>query len=638
MGFSFTPLTGSIGGMNLDDKIRHLPTSPGVYLMCDAGGTIIYIGKARNLRQRVRSYFGASGDSRYQVRFLMARVADLEVMLTDTEKEALLLENTLIKQHHPRYNLDLKDDKTYFSLRLDPAEEFPRFTIVRKVPRDGARYFGPYASASAAREVLRQITRMFPLRHYPLKSCKARRRPCLYHQIGQCSAPCHGLITSADYATLVEGATLFLEGRSRQLVGEFKRRMQEAADGMRYEEAARWRNLLRSIEVTLEKQKVVMQGGDSDVVGFSRDNARLELALLFIRGGVLTGSRLFSLAWELGDDEGLAAFLAQYYGADNFIPQEILLPLEIEDRTALAELLGETRGRKVAISRPLRGTKRELVELACKNAGASLRERDEKAASARAVLEELQQRLHLERLPHRIECYDISTIQGRHSVGSGVAFSDAKPDKANYRRYRIRHVLGQDDFAMLAEVFSRRFRPEKVDKEELPDLVVVDGGIGQLNSALAIIRELGLEGRFDLVSLAKGRTSRDVESPMVEKSDERVFLPGRKNPVVLRQSSAPLLLLAAIRDEAHRFAIEYHRTLRGKGIASGVEDIPGIGPKRTKSLLRHFGSLQRLKEASAEEIAAVEGMNRAMAHQVYTSLRGTPHPTRVNDMIGSETE
>jgi len=609
--------------MSLEDKIRHLPASPGVYLMRDAGGTIIYIGKARNLRQRVRSYFGASGDSRYQVKFLLARVADLEVMLTDTEKEALLLENTLIKQHHPRYNLDLKDDKTYFSLRLDPAEEFPRFTIVRKVPRDAARYFGPYASASAAREVLRQITRMFPLRHYPLKSCTARRRPCLYHQIGQCSAPCHGLITTTDYATLAEGAMLFLEGRSRQLVAEFKRRMQQAADDLRFEEAARWRNLLRSIEVTVEKQKVVMQGGDSDVVGFFRDTTRLELALLFIRGGVLTGSRLFSLAWELEDREGLAAFLTQYYSADNFIPQEILLPLEIEEAGALAELLSENGGRKVTIARPLRGTKRELVELAGKNAAAALRERDEKSASAQVVLGDLRQRLHLTRLPHRIECYDISTIQGRHSVGSGVAFSDGRPDKAHYRRYRIRHVRGQDDFAMLAEVFARRFRPEKVQTDGLPDLVVVDGGIGQLNSTLAIIRELGLEGSFDLVSLAKGRTTRDAESPTVEKSAERVFLPGRRNPVVLRQNSAPLLLLAAIRNEAHRFAIEYHRTLRGKeGIASGVEQIPGIGPKRATALLRHFGSLKRLKEAGVEEIAAVEGMNRATAEKLHAALHG----------------
>lgn len=591
--------------------------------MYDAQRVIIYIGKARNLRQRVRSYFGNSGDTRYHVKFLIAKVVDIEVLLTDTEKEALLLENTLIKQHHPRYNLDLKDDKTYFSLRLDPRDEFPRFNIVRKTPRDGARYFGPYSSASSARDVLRQLQRMFPLRHYPFKICMARKRPCLYHQIGQCSAPCHGLINTTDYAALVEGAMLFLEGKSRQLVAEFKLRMREASSNMRYEEAARWRNLLRSIEVTVEKQKVVTHGGDSDVVGLFRDGARLELALLFIRGGALTGSRLFSLSWELGDSDGVAAFLAQYYGDDNFIPREILLPLEIEERTVLVELLSEVRDSKVAITCPLRGAKRELVDLASKNARAALVERDEKAASTQAVLEELQQRLHLERLPRRIECYDISTIQGRFSVGSGVTFQDGRPDKANYRRYRIRQVAGQDDFAMLAEVFARRLRPETIEKNGLPDLVVVDGGIGQLNSTLSIVRELGLEGSFDLVSLAKSRTQRDIESTKVEKSDERVFLPGRKNPVVLRQNSTALLLLAAIRDEAHRFAIEYHRKLRGKqGVSSGIEDIPGIGVKRRTALLRRFGSLQGLKEADVEEIVKVEGMNRSTAERLYKWLQG----------------
>jgi len=609
--------------MSLEDKIRQLPASPGVYLMRDAAGTIIYVGKARSLRQRVRSYFGASGDSRYQVKFLMAKVADIEVVLTDTEKEALLLENTLIKQHHPRYNLNLKDDKTYFSLRLDPRESFPRFTLVRKIPRDGARYFGPYASASSAREVLRQLQRMFPLRHYPLARCMARTRPCLYHQIGQCSAPCCGLISEADYAALVDGAMLFLEGKNQQLVAEFKRRMLEASTDLRFEEAARWRNLLRSIQVTVEKQKMVTRGGDSDVLGFHRDGTRLEVALLFIRGGVMTGSRLFSLAWELDDSEGIAAFLRQYYGEGVFIPEEIYLPLEIDDAPALAELLSEARNRKVVISRPLRGVKRELVELAGKNAAAVLREWDEKQASAEAVLEQLRQRLHLSRLPRRIECYDISTIQGRFSVGSGVVFSNGQADTGQYRHYRIKDVAGQDDFAMLREVLGRRFRPDTRERELLPDLVVVDGGIGQLNAVLDIVAELGMSGRFDLVSLAKSRVARNMASETLDKSSERVFLPGRKNPVVLRQNSAPLLMLAAIRDEAHRFAIEYHRKLRGKeGIASGLDRIPGIGAKRRTALLKHFGSLQSLIEASLEEIAAVEGMNRTAALDVYANLRG----------------
>lgn len=608
--------------MNIEEKIQQFPTSPGVYLMRDATGEIIYVGKARSLRQRVRSYFNQSGDSRYHIKFLMAKVADIDIVLTDTEKEALLLENTLIKQHHPRYNLNLKDDKTYFSLRIDPQEEFPRFTIVRKRPRDVARYFGPYSSGSAAREVLRQMVRIFPLRHYPLVACMSRTRPCLYHQIGQCSAPCQGLVTREAYAMLVNGAMLFLEGKGRALVAEFKRRMLDASEQMLYEEAGRWRNLLRSIELTVEKQKVILRGGDSDVLGFYRDGNRIDLALLFIRAGVLSGSRLFTFVWELDDATAISAFLQQYYAGAVFIPEEILLPLEIDDAVELAELFGEMKGSKPSIFLPQRGTKRELVTLAGKNAISACRERDEKGTASEALLLDLSRRLQLSRIPQRIECYDISTIQGRFSVGSCVVFKSGKPDRGSYRRYRIRTVEGQDDFAMLRELFLRRFSSENIRKNGLPDLVVVDGGIGQLNAVQEILVELDLAGGFDLVSLAKSRVQRDASASDVRKSDERLFLPGRKNPVVLRQNSKPLLLLAAIRDEAHRFAITYHRKLRGKeGLASSIEDVPGIGPKRRTALLKHFGSLKCLESATAEEILAVPGMSRAAAESVQRWLR-----------------
>ena len=607
--------------MTLEEKVLQFPHSPGVYLMHDAAGEIIYVGKARSLRQRVRSYFKQSGDSRYQIKFLMAKVVDIEVVLTDTEKEALLLENTLIKQHHPRYNLNLKDDKTYFSLRIDPQEEFARFTVVRKRPRDGSRYFGPYASGSAARDVLRQMIRMFPLRHYPLAACMSRKRPCLYHQIGQCSAPCHNLITRDAYAALVEGAMLFLEGKGRLLIAEFKRRMSDASEHMLYEEAARWRNLLRSIEVTVEKQKVVLRGGDSDVVGFYRNGTSIEIALLFIRAGVLSGNHLLSFSWELDDDAAISAFLLQYYTGTVFIPEEILLPLAIEDGVTLAELLGELKGSKVSLTLPQRGTKRELVALAGKNATSAYRERDDNEAAAAAVLAELSRLLHLSRLPKRIECYDISTIQGRFSVGSCAVFTGGTADRSSYRHYRIKTVDGQDDFAMLREVFLRRFRAESYDTESGPDLVVVDGGVGQLHAVQEIVAELGLAGSFDLVSLAKSRVTHDASAEMAEKSDERVFLPGRKNPVVLRQNSKPLLLLAAVRNEAHRFAIGYHRKLRSKeGIASGIDNVPGIGPKRRIALLAHFGSIQRLREAAVEEIVSVPGFSRAIAETVYRGL------------------
>ena len=608
--------------MSLEEKIRLFPASPGVYLMRDAAGEIIYVGKARSLRQRVRSYFKQSGDGRYQIKFLMAKVVDIEVVLTDTEKEALLLENTLIKQHHPRYNLNLKDDKTYFSLRIDPAEEFPRFTVVRKRPSDKARYFGPYSSSSAAREMLRQLTRMFPLRHYQLADCMSRKRPCLYHQIGQCSAPCHNMITREAYAALVDGAMLFLEGKGRLLIAEFKQRMNDASRQMLYEEAARWRNLLHSIEITVEKQKVILSGGDRDVIGFYRNADKIEIALLFIRAGVLSGSHQFSLAWELDDAAAVSAFLLQYYTGSIFIPEEILLPLAIEDGGALAELLGELNGSKVSITLPLRGTKRELVVLADRNAMSAYRERNDEETAAAAVLAELSRLLHLSRLPERIECYDISTIQGRFSVGSCAVFSSGKADRSSYRHYRIKTVDGQDDFAMLREVFLRRFGVDSYDDKSGPDLVVVDGGVGQLNAVQEIVNELGLSGSFDLVSLAKSRVTHNAVAETAGKSDERVFLPGRKNPVVLRQNSKPLLLLASVRDEAHRFAIEYHRKLRSKeGITSGIDRIAGIGPKRRTALLTHFGSLKKLKEATVEEIVTIPGFSRATAETVYKGLR-----------------
>lgn len=607
--------------MTLEEKIQQFPTSPGVYLMRDASGEIIYVGKARILRQRVRSYFNQSGDSRYHVKFLIAKVVDIDVLLTDTEKEALLLENTLIKQHHPRYNLNLKDDKTYFSLRVDPHDEFARFTVVRKRPHDNARYFGPYSSGSAAREVLRQMMRMFPLRHYPLAVCMSRKRPCLYHQIGQCSAPCHSLITREEYTELVSGAMLFLEGKGRQLVAEFKRRMIEASSLMLYEEASRWRNLLRSIEVTVEKQKVVLSGGDIDVVGFYREGNRIELVLLFIRSGVLSGSRQFTVLWEFDDAAAISEFLQQYYSGAVYIPEEILLPLDIDDREVLTDLFEELKGSRVSLLLPQRGTKRELVALADKNAMSACRERDEKVATSEALLVEISVRLQLSRIPRRIECFDISTIQGRFSVGSCVVFTSGKADRQNYRNFRIRTVDGQDDFAMLREIFLRRFSVENREKSGLPDLVVVDGGIGQLNAVQEILVELGLVDSFDLVSLAKSRVISDVSAQTVQKSDERVFLPGRKNPVVLRQNSAALLLLAAIRDEAHRFAISYHRKLRGKeGIASVIETVPGIGPKRRNILLKYFGSMQRLKEAAVAEIMAVPGISKPAAEAVYRGL------------------
>jgi len=609
--------------MELRDTIRSFPTSPGVYLMRDDAGTILYIGKGRNLRQRVSNYFGST-DGRPQVRFLMARVTDIEFTVTDTEKEALLLENTLIKQHQPRYNLNLKDDKTFFSLRIDLHKPFPRFTIVRKLQRDGARYFGPYSSASAAREVVRQIQRIFPLRHYPWKSCQSRVRPCLYHQMGQCSAPCHHKIDQAGYRQLVDGALLFLEGKSRDLINSFKQKMQAAAGQQQYEEAARWRDLLRAVETTLERQKMVRQGGDADVLGLARVGDHLALAILFVRGGSISGSTVLHGSGGLDDTGALSAFIPMHYDEQHFIPDELLLPVLPDDSVLLDELLTERKGRQVRLLQPKRGNKLDLVSLAGKNAQAALADRTTRAKAVGLLLEELQRKLGLSTLPRRIECYDISTLQGRNSVGSGVAFLDGVPDKNSYRRYRIKTVAGQDDFAMLQEVFSRRFSKERTEQWGLPDLVVVDGGIGQLNSVAAALDELGMTRQFALISLAKSRVKGDGKDSCVERTEERVFLPGRRNPVRLRKDSEPLKLLAAIRDEAHRFAIEYHRALRDREtLRSALREIPGIGPKLERQLLIRFGSLDGVRSATTEELAAQVGIGPELSAAIVRTLHQT---------------
>jgi excinuclease ABC subunit C len=570
---------------------------------------------------RIRSYFARSSDSRYHIRFLMARVMDIECIVTDTEKEALILENTLIKKYRPRYNMNLRDDKTYFSLRMDPSEEFPRLTIIRKVERDGARYFGPYSSASAAREVLKQLYKLFRLRHYPLETCRRRGRPCLFHQINQCSAPCFGLIPREDYAALAEGAALFLEGKNRDLVKVLKKSMAEAAARENYEEAARFRDLLRSIEITVEKQKMVTRGGDTDVLGYYREGSQLTIAMLFVRGGSLIGSRNFSLPWEMDDAEGISSFLNEYYNRDVFIPDEVLLPVHIEEPGAIAELLSENTGKKVAVTFPRRGTKLEMVKLADRNAETAAMENRSAMESAEGILRELGQRLHLTKTPRRIECYDISNIQGQLAVASRVAFLDAKPDKSGYRRYRIKTMTGADDYGMMREVLSRRFGGDAY-REDLPDLIIVDGGQGQLNVLTAVMRELGVAG-VDAAALAKSRVEEGMTSREIVRSDERVFLPGRKNPVVLRQNSPALLLLARIRDEAHRFAITYHKGLRGKtALRSSLSDIKGVGEKRRKELLRHFGSLKRIKEASVEELREVRGMDGRTAEAVWEHFHG----------------
>jgi len=598
------------------------PRSPGVYLMMGEGGVILYVGKAKNLRVRLRSYFSASGDSRHHIPFLVRRIRAIDTIVTDTEKEALILENTLIKKHRPRYNIDLRDDKTYLSLRLDTNESFPSLQIVRKVVRDGALYFGPFASSRAVRETLKEIHRIFPLRHYPIETCRRRGRPCLFFQIGQCSAPCHGRIEPEAYDKLVKGATALLSGRQREVISLLQNRMEEAANEMRYEEAARLRDQIRSIEETVERQKVVdPSGGDKDVIGFHWAGGEVEAVVLFIRQGKIVGSRNFPLKWRLDKPELLSAFLQEFYGRDVYIPSKILLPFSPGDEETLAEWLSERRGKRVALQVPRRGKERELVLLAEKNATEKFRERGEKAEELLKVLESIRKRLNLAKTPLRIECFDISNIAGAFTVGSMAVLISGEAAPSAYRRFRVKTVSGSDDYASLREVLRRRLE-RGFKEEDLPDMILVDGGKGQLAVMEMLLEDLRLSNAIEIAGIAKSRVMANVHGKVVERSEERIFRPGRKNPVVFRRGSPELFLLERLRDEAHRFAIAYHRKLRRKGaLSSPLDAVPGVGPARRKALLKHFGSLKRLKEASLEEIEAIPRMPASLAKAIADALK-----------------
>jgi excinuclease ABC subunit C len=598
------------------------PTASGVYIMKGEQGTVFYVGKAKNLRSRLRSYFSEHGDNRPQIRFLLKRVCDIETIVTDTEKEALILENTLIKKYRPRYNINLRDDKTYLSLRLDPREEFPMLQLVRRVRRDGALYFGPYASSTAVRATLKEIYRIFPLRRHPFETCRRRTRPCLYYQIGQCSGPCHGKISAADYRRLVDGALALLGGRETEVVAALRRQMTAAAERMAFEEAARLRDQVRAIEQTVERQKVVESGGgDQDVIGLHREGGEVEIAILFVREGKVVDRRSYNLEWRLDEDELLSTFLQRFYGREVCIPDRVLLPFLPEGSEVLADWLSELRGKKVQVLAPQRGSRRELVALAGRNAEESFRERGSRREARQGVLEEIVTRLQLGRFPHRIECFDISNVQGRFSVGSMAVLTDGEPDKAAYRHFRIRSVEGSDDYASLYEVLRRRLE-RGLREDLLPDFILMDGGKGQLTVVCTVLDELGLTGRIDVAGIAKSRVMANVRGKVVERSEERFFLPGRKNSVNLRQGSPALFMLERLRDEAHRFAITHHRKLRRSStLGSVLEEIAGVGEKRRKALLKYFGSLKAIQAASLDELRAMPGLPAGLAERLYAAFQ-----------------
>ena len=603
----------------LQDKLDHLPVAPGVYLMRDRAGKVIYVGKAVNLRSRVRSYFGR-GDERVLVPFLMDELGDLDVLVVNSEKEALLLENELIKKYRPRFNILLRDDKAFITLRLDTRHPYPRLEVWRRPSADGARYFGPYSSAAAVRETLRVVNRHFMLRTCSDSVIASRKRPCLQYQIGRCPAPCVREIP--EYAENVRDAILFLEGRHNDLIEKLKARMEAASTRLDFEEAARLRDQVFAVRRTLERQRVIQVEGrvDRDVVGLFREGPWLEFQLLFVRAGRLSGGRSFSYGGQaFPTPELLRSFLEQYYASGAFVPAELLLPEEVESMDALETWLSETKGRRVQVHVPKRGEKRRLVEMAGENAKAAFEVKRRRGRDMEEVLARLQQALSLTNYPRRIEGYDISQVQGTAPVASRVAMLEGEADKAHYRRYRIKQVEGQDDFAMMREVLTRRLQ-RGLEEGDLPDLLVIDGGKGQLGVARAVLGDLGIDW-VDVVGLAKSRVQDGDEA--AAHSPERVFLPGRKDPVVLRQNSAELFVLTRLRDEAHRFAVTFHKKLRTRrAMKSALDDIPGVGAARRRALLAHFGSVRRLKQASTEEIAGVEGFSQTLAERVRRGLQG----------------
>ena len=587
----------------LTAQVALLPDKPGVYLMRDQAGKIIYVGKAVNLKNRVRSYFQQRGLSA-KTEALVARIASFETIVTATEMEALILECNLIKKHRPRYNISLRDDKTYPFIKVTLNEAFPRVYATRRLEKDGAKYYGPYASAGAMHETISLLKKLFPLR-----SCRSMeaQRPCLEYHIKRCLAPCAGLVDQESYLAMVRTVCLFLEGRSADVEKDLKRRMLAASEDLKFELAGRLRDQLAAVRQVMEKQNIVTGAGDQDVLGLARLGGQSCVQVFFVRSGKMVGRDRFMLSGGDNETDGdiLAAFVKQYYHEAAFIAREILTPVVLPESELLASWLSERKGGAVHLLTPQRGSKRDLVQLAADNAVEYLRQRNERDAvkhgKSTAAMEELAQRLSLARLPKRIECFDISHIQGAETVASMVVFTGGEPDKAEYRRFKLRTVEGSpDDFASMQEVTLRRYREAA---EPLPDLIVIDGGKGQLSSALEVIRGVGLSD-IPVIGLAK--------------EFEHIFRENISEPLILPRHSEALRLIQQIRDEAHRFAVTYHRKLRAKrNLVSVLDHIKGIGAKRRQALWKHFGALEKMRAASVEDLAAAPGMNVTAATAVW---------------------
>lgn len=597
----------------IKETLAVLPNAPGVYIMHDASGKVIYVGKAVILKNRVRSYFRPASQVSPKVRAINAHVASIETIVTASEMEALILECNLIKKYRPRYNIDLKDDKTYPYLKITVGEAYPRMVLTRRVLKDGARYYGPFADAGALRDTMKLIRTMFPLRHCRNLNAK---RPCLQYHLHRCLAPCTGKVPVSEYRQMVDAVLLLLDGKVTQLEKDLTAKMQQASDNLEFEAAARYRDSLLSLRKLAEKQKATTESGDRDVVGLAMDDSGVCVQVFFIRSGKILGRDSFFLDQEIGEPDGevLGDFLKQYYHENHRPPREILVSAELadSDRTLLGQWLSSLCEKPVNLLVPQRGLKHDLVLMAVNNAKKNLEERLRRGhASGQTGLdaaEQLQKALGLAKPLERMDCFDISHNQGRETVASMVVFRDGVPSKKDYRRYKLRSTEGKpDDFKSMQEVVYRRYR----DLEDLPSLIIIDGGKGQLSSACEVIRGLGI-------------TPEEVPVIGLAKREEEIFKEGAHTSILLDKMSPALHLIQHIRDEAHRFAITYHRKRLGKrNLVSVLDHLEGLGPKRRAALWKRFGSLDAMRQASVEDLAAVDTMNRTVAERVHTFLQGS---------------
>lgn len=615
---------------DFSSRLAALATRPGVYLMKDAEGTIIYVGKAISLRNRVRSYFQSQRHKDPKTRELVKHIVDFEVIRTDTATEALILENVLIKKHLPRYNIMLKDSKTYPYIRIT-NEEWPRVISTRLVVQDGSQYFGPYTSAGAAYKTINLLNRLFPYRKCD-KKITGHEEVCLYYHMHQCTAPCIGAVSHDEYMKSITSAAKFLSGKGDEIVKDIEREMHAAAEDLNFERAAELRDRLQAVNHVLERQKIVIDTGSSaDIIGVSKgEGGDAGVQISFLRHGKIVGSEYFPMQARIDDTESaiLQAFITQFYEDAALIPPRLILQYDLpaEESMMIEEWLIGKRGGKVSIHVPQRGNQLGLVRMVAKSAAENLEQSRIKHLSDEqkltSAMTELAEALDLPRMPRRIECFDNSNIQGTAPVASMVVFADGRPAKKEYRRFSIKTVVGADDFASMKEIITRRFRRAQEANEEeagkwttLPDLVIIDGGKGQLNAALEALEEVGMQ--VPICGLAK--------------EQEEIFLPGRSDSILLPRDSQALFLVQRLRDEAHRFAITYHRNTRRKNaFKSQLDDVPGVGPTRKKALMRHFGSIKAMRAASINELTAVEGINESVAIALKSAIGDTSQKEQPN--------